>query len=264
MQPRLHSLRLPLTFDAATLQSECDAIPANLWVRHYNKSDFEGDWSGAALRSRTGSPTDLSAIPGPSPCFDTPLLSQCPSFQRLLAALRFPLGPVRLLALQPGSVIREHSDPALSYEDGEVRLHIPIRTSNELDFYLDRRRLTLAEGETWYLNLSLPHSVHNRGARARIHLVIDGAVNTWLQDLFARTAQSPPPPAEPAPFARFRDIVIADPQLRDVLLAESDKQRFISLAVHLARQRDIALTPHDLEISIRAGLRSWHNRGRQL
>lgn len=42
-------------------------------------------------------------------------------------------------------------------------------------------------GSTWYLRLSDPHSVANRGLSERVHLVIDAAVDGWLTDLFERT-----------------------------------------------------------------------------
>jgi len=35
-----------------------------------------------------------------------------------------------------------------------------------------------------------PHSVANRGAADRVHLVIDAAVNDWVGALFARAAAS--------------------------------------------------------------------------
>jgi hypothetical protein len=41
-------------------------------------------------------------------------------------------------------------------------------------------------GSTWYLRLSDPHSVANRGPRARVHLVVDLVVNAWLAALFER------------------------------------------------------------------------------
>jgi hypothetical protein len=35
------------------------------------------------------------------------------------------------------------------------------------------------------LRLSDPHSVANRGADARVHLVIDAVVDPWIEALFA-------------------------------------------------------------------------------
>ena len=45
--------------------------------------------------------------------------------------------------------------------------------------------MTLAPGETWYLNVNLPHSVTNGGDEPRVHLVVDCEVNGWLRELFS-------------------------------------------------------------------------------
>lgn len=49
---------------------------------------------------------------------------------------------------------------------------------------LDGKRIEMAEGEAWYLNFNLYHSVRNKGTAARIHLVIDCKVNEWFRSLF--------------------------------------------------------------------------------
>lgn len=43
---------------------------------------------------------------------------------------------MRLLSLAPGSYIREHTDNALVYEDGEMRIHIPVQTNPEVEYYV--------------------------------------------------------------------------------------------------------------------------------
>ena len=99
-----------------------------------------------------------------------------------------PLQSVRFLKLAAGSRIREHRDLNLAYEDGELRLHIPVRTNAQVEFYLNNKLLTLHEGECWYLNFNLPHRVVNGGATDRIHLVLDCVVNDWLREQFAAAA----------------------------------------------------------------------------
>jgi hypothetical protein len=42
--------------------------------------------------------------------------------------------------------------------------------------------VVMAPGEAWYLRLSDPHSVANRGTTDRVHLVIDCVVDAWLTD----------------------------------------------------------------------------------
>jgi aspartyl/asparaginyl beta-hydroxylase (cupin superfamily) len=107
----------------------------------------------------------------------------------VLRAFECQLLAVRLLRLKAGSRIKEHTDLNLGYEDGEIRLHIPIHTNPGVEFYLSGRRIILAEGECWYVNTSLPHRVANTGERDRIHLVIDCVVNDWVRAIFADPAQ---------------------------------------------------------------------------
>ena len=42
----------------------------------------------------------------------------------------------------------------------------------------------MKEGEAWYLNFNLKHSVVNRSAEDRVHLVIDCVLNDWLREFF--------------------------------------------------------------------------------
>ena len=86
----------------------------------------------------------------------------------------------------PGSIIKEHKDFKLGFEDGEIRLHIPILTNPSVEFILDGARVLMNEGECWYLNLNLPHRVANRGTSDRIHLVVDCVLNDWLRELLLR------------------------------------------------------------------------------
>ena len=111
---------------------------------------------------------------------DTELMSSCPRIAAELRRFECPLGAVRLLRLAAGSVIREHCDDNLRLEDGEARLHVPLTTNDDVEFYVDNVRVIMEPGECWYLNLSLPHRVQNRGSLDRIHLVIDCGVNDWL------------------------------------------------------------------------------------
>jgi hypothetical protein len=179
------TLRLPFTFDPASLKADLGQIQPDEWVDHFNKSVYEGDWSGVALRSVGGQPMQLYPDPTATGAFaDTPMLARCPYFQRVLATFQCPFTAVRLLRLNAGSHIREHRDYRLGYEDGEVRLHIPVVTNPEVAFFLDGQRVWMAEGECWYLNVNLPHRVENHSATDRVHLVIDCVVNEWLADLF--------------------------------------------------------------------------------
>jgi len=69
-----------------------------------------------------------------------------------------------------------------------VRIHIPITTNAAVEFELNRRRVILEAGSCWYLRLSDPHRVANRGDTDRIHMVIDATVNEWIEAIFARAS----------------------------------------------------------------------------
>lgn len=176
--------RLPLHFDIAALAAEVAAIPTSNWVPHFNTATYEGEWSGLALRSLGGSTTQL--YPGATaeePFIDTDLLNVSPACRQALAQFRCPVLAARLLALAPGAVIKEHRDLRLGWEDGEVRVHVPVLTADDVEFFLDGAPVTMRAGEAWYLNLSLPHRAANRSNERRVHLVVDCVVDGWLNSL---------------------------------------------------------------------------------
>ena len=89
-----------------------------------------------------------------------------------------------------GSIIEEHTDHELSFEHGEVRIHIPVLTSPHVEFYVGGKRIQMEEGETWYLNANVPHRVSNAGPTDRVHLVMDCLVNQWVESMFQRAMQA--------------------------------------------------------------------------
>lgn len=185
-------VRLPLSFDAAELAAETLTFAADEWVPHFNQQIYEGVWTGVALRSVGGVATQLYPDPAAqAPFADTETLDRCPALRRALEQFRCPLLAARLLTLTPGSVINEHRDYCLGWEDGEIRVHIPVITSPEVEFVLDGRPVELKAGEAWYMDLNQPHSVANRSERVRVHLVIDCVVDEWLTELMSTAVNSP-------------------------------------------------------------------------
>lgn len=176
--------RLPWAFDAAGLRADVDALEPTDWVPHFNTGYYEGDWSGAALRSVDGQAGRLYPDPTASAAFaDTPLLARCPNAAAVLGTLRCPLLAVRFLRLGPGSSIREHTDLDLGFEDGEVRIHVPVSTDADVRFLHDGEQVDMAAGEAWYLDLNLRHAVVNSGRAPRVHLVMDCVVDEWLREV---------------------------------------------------------------------------------
>jgi hypothetical protein len=177
-------LRLPMPFDLAGMVAETARIPSSAWVPHFNEAVYDGDWSGVALRSPGGVAEKIYPDPAPARAYaDTELLGSCPALRAAVARFRCPMGSVRLLALGPGAVIKDHRDYRLAWKDGEVRIHVPICTRPGVEFFLDDIPVEMAAGEAWYLNLTRPHRAANHSSAMRVHLVLDCEIDEWLTQL---------------------------------------------------------------------------------
>lgn len=249
--------KLPLHFDPTDLQSDVVSLGNGEWTAHFNTGYYSGDWSGAALRSPSGTTHSILADAHHGDFSDTHLLQQCRHLHAVVEAFQCPLRSVRLLRLTPGSVIREHRDYDLGYDQGEVRLHIPVFTHPRVEFYLDNRRIIMGEGECWYLDLNRPHRVQNLGDTDRVHLVIDCQLNDWLRALIARGT---PEDGQESSCEPFRRMVLRDHALQDELMGLIDRETFITRAVELGRQRGFTLHPADMDAMIQAARRDWMER----
>ena len=183
------AVKTPWQFDVARLQADLSRMVADEFLPHFNTANYQGDWSAVPLRAIGGRTDHIYPDPAAKNKFaDTPLLARCDYIREVLATLQCPLQAVRFLRLKAGSLIKEHRDHELGFEDGEVRLHIPVRTNPEVEFVLNQIRVIMNEGDCWYLNVNQPHRVANRGATDRIHLVIDCVVNEWLRNVLLTAA----------------------------------------------------------------------------
>lgn len=260
--------RLPLQFDTRSLQADLRRMAAADWRAHFNAQYHDGGWSGIALRSLDGNPANL--YPGPvagASYADTPLLATLPNIRAALAQFRCPLEAVRLLRLMPGGQIHEHRDYGLGIALGTVRLHIPVITAADVEFYVDGMRVPMQQGECWYLDLSLPHRVQNSGKAERIHLVLDCSVDAWLRSLFPSEAevlaqrQAPEYLAAVAvssrqQFEEFRTLVLDDLGLQERLRRPDDVEEFIGLAVLAGREAGFRFTEAEVRAAIQRGRRA--------
>lgn len=177
------SLRLPLLFDAARLHADLVRVTPQAWAAHFNQRIYDGDWSVAPLRAVPGSPIPTFSIPNEKNLEDTPLLRGCDYFRQVLAAFRCPLLSVRLLRLGAGAQIKEHSDPMLSLDHAEVRIHVVVATNPGVECRIDGVSQHWAAGECWYADFTKPHSFVNRGDSERVHMVLDCLLDDWLRGL---------------------------------------------------------------------------------
>lgn len=177
-------LRLPLAVDLPGLLHDLAHCLGSEWRPHFNSRDYVGGWDSIALRSQDGQATTVFAHPDKA-YQDTPLLSECLHFRRVLDSIPCEKESVRLLRQAAGGEIKTHRDIGLHYSDGVFRLHIPLVTNDDVDFVVAGHRLPMQPGECWFGDFSQPHSVRNRGATDRIHLVIDCIRNAWTDAWFA-------------------------------------------------------------------------------
>ena len=183
-------LKLIPSFCTDTMQTEIDRLSPDFWISNFVTQNFEGESRILPLREPKGAEHPVMMAYSDPTCEsfeDTPFLIDCPYFQEVLKAFPFELHSVRLMALSPGSRINEHKDHDLAIELGAVRLHVPVRTDPDVEFYLNGTRVEMKEGECWYLRLSDPHRVYNGSEVNRVHLVIDAPASDAVAEFLQRS-----------------------------------------------------------------------------
>ncbi len=181
----MNFFKLPFDFDVDLLKKDLEYCQKQLWVDHYNKGDYEGNWEIIALRSHSGDEKNIIPVDADR-YHDTELLSHCHYFKEVIDSLLFEKQSIRLMSLFPESIIKNHTDAGLEYDEGFFRLHIPILTEKEVIFYFDEKPVHMAMGECWYGNFNVIHRVEHKGTLPRIHLVIDGLRNEWTDNIFIK------------------------------------------------------------------------------
>lgn len=87
------------------------------------------------------------------------------------------LGRVMLVKLKPGGKVSPHIDQGL-YARTFARYHAVIKADHFASFLrVENVEYCSNEGDVLRLNHRLEHSAENKGANARIHLIIDGVLN---------------------------------------------------------------------------------------
>ena len=199
-RPILKELDLP-RYTRPDLKGACDFLDMqghNFAVvkTKYNK---KGQWDAISLRGYGDSPSDILK-PGvlksdiePAELRDTQLtqVSNLVPLMEILAHIPAKFERVRVMRLKAGTSISKHTDKvdkSIGFEDGEiVRIHIPIRTSERVLFYLWKNKQSycynLEQGKYYYTDVTKPHAVHNKAIFDRLHLVADCYSNEKIRAL---------------------------------------------------------------------------------
>lgn len=176
-------VRLEVSYDREKLQNDLDAVvrafesrPQHVTSHHY------GGWRAIGLISYEGNHLEDRPLPGPYK--KTKALRHAPYIESILDGFKCEKRRVRLSALLPGKNIYWHMDYKESVDSELVRLHIPIRRSEEVEFQISHEDCCWEEGELWYGDFMFPHRVRNGGTTTRVHLVIDLVKNEEVLALF--------------------------------------------------------------------------------
>ena len=179
-------IQLQLFFDAAKIQAEIQALK----LREFIEYDVMPLRSPAYLVDPSIArppPADDYADGSWTEWLDTPALNASPYLSSVVDSFRAhtEVTLVRLLRLEAGAVVKQHSDPTLGLqaEKSVIRLTIPIQSDDTVEFFLNDVVVPMKPGECWYLRLSDPHRIINAGAVERINMTIDMIPNEWVKSL---------------------------------------------------------------------------------
>ena len=89
-------------------------------------------------------------------------------------------GRILLTKLIAGQKITPHIDIMYDYFNIARRFHVPIITNDLVDFYVNKERKVMKEGECWEINNKKIHAVENNSNEDRVHLLFDIIPNEFL------------------------------------------------------------------------------------
>jgi hypothetical protein len=168
-------IKLPIRFDAETLEREVRELPPSAWVPH--PTGFPGN-DAVRLVTVDGQPTD--AFEGPMRPTDN--LERMPYVRQIMGELGGVWSRSRLMGLGPGARVPEHVDAHYHWRT-HVRIHIPIVTHPKVLFTCGDETVHMAPGECWLFDSFRWHRVENGWTQRRVHLVLDTVTTPSLRAL---------------------------------------------------------------------------------
>ena len=166
-------IQLDRQYDVERLRDEVSAIVSSLMQQFYVyysavplaanvENPLTHDWTGEAM------------------------LKGCSYLQEIFAEFETEITSIRLMRLEEGAEVKEHTDPTLDAAHREiVRLTLPIFSDDSVTFLLNGAEVPMKPGELWYMKLSDPHSVQNNSSKERINMSIDVTWNEWVEKWLA-------------------------------------------------------------------------------
>ena len=219
-------LKLPFEFSIDKLVKDLCLVGLDEWTAHPNKQAYNGIWEITSLSSPSGDVKDIVAIENQD-YIPTKLLERTSYIQTVLNTFKTKIEAVRFMKLGANSIIKEHCDKGSCFEQGYARLHIPIKSNDNVEFLLSGKNVKMNLGSCYYINANNPHSVINNGDKDRVHLLIDCHVNTWLKEVFIKAG------FEKSVY-KYKDKSITDDNVDDVIA--SFKAMGTDIALKMAKE----------------------------
>ena len=179
-------IKLPMSFDADKMIAEFEELKLTHF-EYYDVISLRGPAHMIDPSRPFPPPADDYADGSWTEWLDSPYLTRSEYLKSVVDYFRAhtKVTLVRLLRLAPGALVAEHTDPTLGLEihKSVIRLTIPIIKSEEVDFYLNSEIVPMKPGECWYMRLTDPHKINNRGETERINFTIDMIPNEWVVNM---------------------------------------------------------------------------------
>ncbi|HKC03493.1 MAG TPA: sulfotransferase [Sphingomicrobium sp.] len=168
-------IKLPIQFDAETLEREVRALPSAAWVPHPDK--FPGN-EAVRLVTVDGQPTDN--FEGPMRPAEN--LERLPYVRQIMGEIGGVWSRSRLMGLGPGAQVPVHVDARYHWRT-HLRIHIPVITDPKVLFTCGDETIHMAPGECWLFDSFRWHRVENGWTERRVHLVLDTVMTPTLRAL---------------------------------------------------------------------------------
>jgi hypothetical protein len=181
-------VKLPFVFDVNKMREEYEKMNFGMFI-YYSVIPLRAPAHLVDTSLPFPPPADDYADGSWTDWMDTPELVQSPYLTSVIDTFRAhtKVTLVRLLRLEQGAEVKEHTDPTLGLEEKKsvIRLTIPIISNEQVTFYLNGTPVPMQEGECWYLRLTDPHKITNDGDGERVNLTIDMIPNEWIRKVIA-------------------------------------------------------------------------------
>ncbi|EAZ79872.1 aspartyl/asparaginyl beta-hydroxylase domain-containing protein [Algoriphagus machipongonensis] len=179
-------IQLPFKFDVEKMVLEAKALKQKEY-EYYNVIPLRSPAHLVDTSLPFPPPADDYADGTWTDWLDTPALKSSPYLKSIIEFFSeyTTVNLVRLLFLAPNSIVKEHTDPTLGLEQEKsmIRLTIPVDNNEGVEFYLNDELVPMKVGECWYLRLTDPHRVFNKGTTDRINLTIDIIPNDQIIEI---------------------------------------------------------------------------------